>query len=393
MKLLKKWKMKTLFGKGVIAFAIILTATFVSTYHVKAEQGSIIDVSTQGVVTELKPHVVTTGSSSDLGKISQYMFSMTSDLTELIVPLKASVAGVLQYNFSEESESVDVEFYSDKACTKQMDYNRYNGYAQIPKAGTYYVKFVNSYGEFGAEDIVDLTGEFDCQIYPSETGTLKMGTWKSTGVWDETKANYYKVVVTKTGTLQVEINAQNTGTYLTLCNSSKKAITDEISSSTISDTKLFALKKGTYYLKVTTNSFWLRMKTTQDAVTDQSGSSKSKAAKLTLGKDKTGLIFLEDKTSKYDWFKFTLTKTTSVDLQISGSCSAGYIYYELSSSSIDGTLSGYLSGVGSYEDTPLNYYTSDGKVHTSLPKGTYYIKVYKESAKSCGTYFVKAKKR
>jgi transcriptional accessory protein Tex/SPT6 len=230
--------------------------------------------------------------------------------------------------------------------------------------------------------------------YPEGTTKFEMYRQYRENVQDIRPHNLLALLRGETeGILKVEMNAENTGTYITLCNSSKKAITNEISSSTISDTKIFAVKKGTYYLKVTTNSYWLRMKTSQESATDQSGSSKSKAANLTLGKDKSGLIFLEDKSSKYDWFKFTLTKATAVDLEISGSCSAGTIYYELTSSSIDGTLEGYLSGVGSYDETPLNYYTSDGKIHTSLPKGTYYIKVYKKSAKSCGTYFVKAKKR
>lgn len=388
----EKFKYKATLIKVSLAVVVFLVASFVFTNHVNAEQSAIVDVSTEQPVSEMKAHIVTTGDSKDLKKISQYVVGMTSDLTELIVPLKIEAAGVLQYNFEEESDSVEVELYSDQACTKQLDYNRYNGYAEIPKAGTYYLKFENSYGDYGAEEVVNLTGDFSCQLYASAAGKLKMGTWKATGIWDSTKAVYYQVDVTKTGILKVEMNAENTGTYITLCNSSKKAITDEMSSSTISDTKIFAVKKGTYYLKVTTNSFWLRMKTSQESATDQSGSSKSKAANLTLGKDKSGLIFLEDKTTKYDWFKFTLTKATAVDLEISGSCSAGTIYYELTSSSIGGTLDGYLSGVGSYDETPLNY-TSNGKFYTTLPKGTYYIKVYKNSAKTCGTYFVKAKKR
>ncbi|BCJ99125.1 hypothetical protein [Anaerocolumna chitinilytica] len=389
--MVKKLTKKLTGGKGVLLLVLITAMFLVSQGIVKAQTAQIVDKTTGQTVTEMKIHTLTAGDKADVAKGEKYELNLSSDAKELVVPLKAEDAGVFQVLFKDETENIDVEFYSDAACTTPLDYNEYNAYGIIPKAGTYYVKFVNSYGDYGAEDVVNLKADFSCQLYPG-AAELKAGKWQAAGVTDYTKPVYFKVSVKKAVLLSVDFQAENTNSYITLCNSSKKALTEDMTVSGIEGKKAIVVKAGTYYLKVTTNAWWVRLKTSVQSVSDSSGSSKSKATALSLGAAKGGVFYLDDKTSKNEWFKFTLTKPTKVDLVVSGNVSAGYINYELTSSAIGGKLTGYLSDVGGSDRKQLVYY-EDKKLKESLPAGTYYIRLYKNSAKSCGNYYVKAVKR
>ncbi|AIQ64248.1 hypothetical protein PSTEL_15300 [Paenibacillus stellifer] len=377
--------------KGALLL-LLVTAIFMGGHgSVNAETAQVVDQTTGQSVSEIKMHTLTTGDTIDMGKRGQYEINLSSDVEELVVPIKAEAAGVFQVFLKDDTQNIDVEFYSDAACTSALDYNSNNAFGVIPKAGTYYVKFVNSYGDYGAEDVISLKADFSCQLFPDVT-ELKADNWQAAGITDYTKPVYYKVSVPATVLLEVDFQAENTNSNITLCDSSKKAITDSMTIASTEGKKALVVKKGTYYLKVSTNAWWVRVKASAKGVSDSSGVSKNSAAALKLGTAKSGVFFLEDKTSASDWFKFTLTKPTKVDLVVSGNVSAGYIKYEVTSSVIDGTLSGYLSDVGNVDKTKLVYYKGK-KLYESLPAGTYYVRLYKSSAKTCGNYFVKVVQR
>ncbi len=342
-------------------------------------------------VSEFEAHALTTGEKEDEAKRINYELSLPSDIPQVVMPIKVDQAGVLQVFFAEESNNVDVSFYSDASCVTPIEYSQSDAFGYIPKAGTYFVKFTNSYGDYGAEDVVDIKASFSCQLYP-QANELPNSKWCSVGIKSELEPVYLKFVVNNTAEVALDFKAQNTYAKVTLLDANKKSITSEMSFNSLEGKKVFVLKKGTYYYKITTNAWWIKLKNSNKSVTDQSGVSKAKATALTIGKEKSGFFLLEDKTNQSDWFKFTLNKATPIDFIISGSASAGYIRYELTSTSIDGTLKGYLDGVGTYDKKELIYYKNN-KIYNSLPAGTYYVRVYKDSPTTCGNYYVNAMKR
>jgi hypothetical protein len=297
-------------------------------------------------------------------------------------------SGILQYFYTDAENNYGIDFYSDAECTESLTYSYSNNFVIIPKAGTYYVKVSNLYADTSVVNSLAIS----FQLYSNSNPTLKANQWKATGLMDYTKPVYYKFNVAKTGLVKVDFEAENTNSYVALCSSSKKALTDDTTVTGTTGVKVFALTKGTYYIRVTSNAYWARIKVTQKSISDASGSSKTKASTLKIGTAKNGYLLLKDKTSSSDWYKFTLTKPQKVNLIVSGNVSSGYINYELSSPSISGSLSGYLSDVGDVDTTKLIYQVGK-KVYYELPKGTYYIRVYKSSADTCGNYSVKVVNR
>lgn len=373
--------------KGILLLALVMTVFTATQGIVKAESAKIVNKANSQSVAEIKARTLTIGDSADQSKRINYEITMTSDKKELVVPLKVDSAGILQVLFTDDTNNIDIAFYSDAACTKTIEYNEHTGFGVIPKGGIYYVKFINSYGDYGAEDTVTLKAGFSCQLYPNAVA-LANGKWQTAGVTDYTKPVYFKLDVNKTSVVELDFQAENTNSFVTLCNSSKTPITDNMTVASTAGKKAFTIKKGSYYIKVTTNAWWVRLKASTHPVTDNSGNSKNNAATLKLGTNKSGMFLLEDKTSKNEWFKFTLSKSTKVDLVISGNVSAGYIRYELTSDKIKGSLKGYLGDVGNVDKKEL-VYVENKKLHESLPAGTYFIRLYKDSAKTCGNYFVK----
>lgn len=131
-----------------------------------------------------------------------------------------------------------------------------------------------------------------------------------------------------------------------------------------------------------------RIKSTFTAVSDASGASKKNAKTIKVGETKKGIVLSEDKTSKNDWFKFTLKKSTKIDIDLKGNCSSGKLRFELTSNGIRGTVTDYISSSDYSRNIPLQTWTSK-----TIPKGTYYIRLYKDSKTTSGNYSVKVKVR
>lgn len=369
---------------------LLMVLSCIPSINAHAEAGFAVDLDTGAAADTLTTYTVPTGSTKELDTYKSYGVWVPSDTKELVMPIDFDAKGVLYASVllaDGEPTTADIylNIYSDQACTQEIIYSSYDGTASIPKKGTYYLKF--SVLDSGETVTDGYTIALSTQFYNGEDRALKNKTWTAVGNSDYTKPVYYKITVPQTGSITVNNDSLYTA-YVTLLNSSKKAISNEAYPSSTNDySTVFAVTKGTYYIKVTTTSELYRLKYTFKAVTDKSGTTKAKATKLTAGKTYTGVVTAADKTGKVDWYKITLTKSQKVDITFTGSVSSGEIGIEFYGGDISGSITDSITSVN--EDSS---FTAQTWTSTKLPKGTYYIKVTKAENKTSGVYNLKFNK-
>ncbi len=245
--------------------------------------------------------------------------------------------------------------------------------------GTYYVKVTSAYPDY---DYLSF------KYTLSSDATLKNKTYKTFYPGDSDCVNYFKFKATKTGYVTVVMRDANnyaTSSYITLCSSKKKALTDKVWVYTQSSTytkAVFAVEKNTtYYLKVTDVDGKAAIKYTQTSISEKSGSTLKKAKSLSKSKTVKGTISAG--SSRADYYKIKLTKSQKLKLYVAGDA-AGSLDIQVY------TAKGAKYG---YAETAV-YGVNDEDVLTSykkLSKGTYYIKIYRNDSKSNGYYTLKWK--
>jgi hypothetical protein len=349
--------------------------------------GNIMDIDTGEASDVLTTYVVTTGSESDIAGVKNYEVTVPVDPEEIVLPITFEQKGILYFtsDFAETAASryFDLYCYSDAECTKEIKVSTYNGEIVIPEAGTYYLKFkVNNYSDVTPTDGYKIN--FSSKFISGEDKTLTNKVWVCSANADTQKPMYFEVDAIKAGSITINTESEYS-TRLTLLNSSKKAISDEVYN--YDGKACFAVEKGSYYIKVTSSSDLLRIKSLFTALTDYSGSSKAKAKKLTAGKTYTGFLSATDKTSKVEWYKITLTKSQEVNIKFTGSVSSGKIELELYGNGFSGSITKNIDTVD--EDSTFSPQTWSS---TKLPKGTYYIKITKKTTNTSGYYYLQLKK-
>lgn len=375
-----KKKISLIFGILLMAFLLIPNTKVFA-------EGTAQDYATGEEVQKLSTFLVTTGDEKDLKNYVTYSINVASDAdsnnVEVIFPMTLNQKGILNcaaafLDGNPTTSYGDFGIYSDAACTKPIDYNTYNYLAMIPQKGTYYFKFsVSDYSDEKPED--GYFFGFSSNFFSGADRTLKNNTWSLTGI-EAQKPTFYKITVAKAGSLTINLDSEYSST-ITLLNSSKKAISDATTYYTTDTKAVYAVGKGTYYVKVTSNSDHYRIKSTFKAITDTSGTSKAKAKKLPAGKISKGLVLASDKTGKVDWYKFTLTKSQTVNITFLGDVSSGEITLELYGNGFSGSVTDYINTVNS--DRSFSVYTMGS---TKLSKGTYYIKITKKTKNTSGAY-------
>jgi hypothetical protein len=216
----------------------------------------------------------------------------------------------------------------------------------------------------------------------------------------ENKDIMYRIKVKKTGVIGFYAFANDTSVLLagnvTLYNAKKKAVSATEYASNSSDTSsseikylraYYTVKKGTYYVKFskTTSSInYYFAGYNFKAVKDSAGASKAKAGALKVGaKAKKGTVLVSDSKKKTDWYKITLKKNMAFTIDLTSYVS-GKLKMEICDSKGRTALFGTRTLTGAQHN----------KISTSAKwsKGTYYIKISKSNAKSCGYYELKIKK-
>lgn len=194
------------------------------------------------------------------------------------------------------------------------------------------------------------------------------------------QTNYFKFTATKTG--YIRVNLTDIKGKIKLCNSDKTKSLSDTSPSTQSI--VYGVKKGTTYnIKVSAPDNeeigGYTFKVTNYGVTENSGSSKSKAKTIKRGTSKgtsnvkTGCIVAGYSTS--DWYKFTLSSSKALNIAMKGATNNGI--------KISVYKGSKLIKSGSFNRTEAGVVIkSVGK----WTKGTYYIKISRANTYSSGYY-------
>ncbi len=220
----------------------------------------------------------------------------------------------------------------------------------------------------------------------NESKTLSNKTWTKKRVINKSSSVFYKVNVSTYTALQLTSN----NTYINVClyNSTKKSALSSIvplkSANNFHTT--FALKKGTYYIKVTSDyqaSYQLYSKMVKVPV--KYGTTLKKAKSISLNETVVGLLDANKKKNVGEFYKVKLTSDTKLQLAFYVECTSGSFMLEVYDSSKKELSTSNFRCTNS----SLLYINSTSE----MPAGTYYFKVSKTKKATSGCYALIAKKR
>lgn len=349
------------------------------------------ETTIQAAVT-MAPHILTTGSESDIAKASTY--NVDTDGSQLYrleikqngclgLGMYAKHAGYITVEVHSKADGSDLPTYIACPCTEDRG-NQYIA-RQYMKKGTYYLRFPkNSY-------------QLSLLLYSSTTRTIRD---KSTvaAYCDATITDTYTYKAEKTGYItltQKRLVETAAPMSVSFYNSKGKKITDVISDHEIATKIVFPVKKGkTYKIKVKTLTVdgqqYYQMKLKFTAFTEKSGSKKSKAVSAKLKSNIKGIIYAEDSTSTADWYKINNPANQKLKITYSGNVTSGSINLTIYNSK--------GKKIGTYnlmpgEDGTISCNLKNTNGSSILPKGNYYLKVTKSRKQTAGIYQVTVKKR
>lgn len=283
----------------------------------------------------------------------------------------APAKGTLQILGGAEESSVSYGLFYDPDMTNPVDST---GYAsakavtdrtfKVPSAGTYYIGIYASsnVSAFGI-----------AAVYANGADrTITAGKRITVGQKDA-QTNYFKFKATQTGYLQVVSSDYG---KVTLCKSNKKALSNATSTYYA---PTYGVKKGTtYYIKLASDynyDGYYQFQVTNKKITEKSGKKKSKAVTIKKKKTKKGTIIAG--SSQADWYKFKLGGKKKVTLTMKGATNnkLKVVVYNKKGKKVSSAYN-------------YNYYSNKLtlKSYGKLPKGTYYIKVYRGTKTSSGWY-------
>lgn len=398
-------------AQGITDMEIELSeGTYYFYYKMNNDTGDLSDTS---LYVNCEVNILPT-ASVNISKLSTYDITTFEDITkdgydkiqfgetdmDLVLPFSADQAGGLIISMAENTRNydyLDALLYEDQECTKPIGKSftleagdePINILRYISKKGTYYIKFTLS-----SSDLVGITA-FKVKLYTisSETRTLVSG--KGTIAYQDSNSNKitYKVIVKNSGLLQLLVtpydNSKGGMASFQLLDGNKKKLTknNEVISNWNSEgaydpvLKYYNVTKGTYYIQIDTSCGVYKFEYFFDKDVSEAGTKKSNAKLLKLGgKIAQGYFTISDKTTKVDWYKFTIPSSQYVKVILAYQ-SDGEIEYDI----IDSKGKIIWDRNNEKERPQGSYYNW---VEHNYSKGTYYIKVYKGSNTSSFSYGV-----
>lgn len=333
--------------------------------------------------------VVPINTFADLEKYSnsvEDIVTMDQGQAEEVMRIEVAKTGAL-YVYAGALEGATtyptIGLYKDQEATQSVyAFDSRNGATGATKdfevsAGVYYLKLSRSDSS--------TTAKYELAVGNVNGGAKTLAQNKPVLGFSKTgtKNTYYKVSATGTGRLEIATRFESpTGTgYITLCNSSKAALSKKLYVSGGGGSTHYAVKKGTYYVRVSTSSGLYEINRKMATVATKAGATKAKARALSKGGNSVkakGLMTINDTTKKVDWYKVKLTKKQNVSFQIAGDCT-GNISMEII------PAKGRLYGTSKVS---LSEYRNSTGIKSSgaWSAGTYYIKVTKGTKAASGYY-------
>ena len=338
--------------------------------------------------TIFNPHLLTTGSAADLKKVSTYNFVSNGqqiyrlDLKEngcLELRMYSKNPGYINVEVYKKSNASDLPTYIGFPCTVDRG-NQYT-VRQYMKKGTYYLRFPKN------------TYELSMLQYPNKTREIKNGSIVAAycdanivaGFTYKSKQNGY---LTITQSRLVDIPSSMSVSFY---NSKGKKITDIVSDHEIATKIVFPVKKGvSYKIKIKTLNIdgqqYFQMKTAFTTLNEKSGSTKSKSVAVKLKQVKEGMIYTTDSVKSTDWYKITNPKNQKLKLTYGGDVTSGSINLVLYNKKGKKLGTYYLMPAKSES---MTYQLKNVNGSTTIPKGTYYIKLVKLRKETTGVYHFK----
>ena len=178
---------------------------------------------------------------------------------------------------------------------------------------------------------------------------------------------------------QVWVDSYNAYSYLQKKSGKKwTTVSDKKYSSSSNVRKYYALSKGSYRVVFPKTNIYneYAARYGKKAYTGKYGTKKSKAKSIKRKKSKTNVLTASDAKKKTHWYKFKVTKRRSTQFKITTYNSSG---------SVTATLYKGKKKMSSRTAYNPSYITFSGR----LSKGTYYVKVTKNTKNTSGKYIVK----
>lgn len=360
----------------------------------------ILSSSSEAPVESITPSIAKSLDSEEFSNAAIYAINVENDAEKTVtVPLiitqdgflsfsiitDNTSAGTFTYTISSDAEKQDVIVSDSSDLT---DLSEFTGLESFDK-GTYYLTI-----DVVADGSTDpyFTFGFNALLCTKAPKTLK-----NNQVVASAKAgtsDYHKFTLTKSARIGFQGTTLSNASTLkfTICDSKKKALTKQ---TTMGNTafQYFALAKGTYYLKVNTDSsiYWMAYSAT--AATDKGGVSSSKPTNLKVNTKTSGLVTASDKKNKTDYFKITTTAAGQLKGFYISYYGQGSIKIKIKSPGMKEKSATVKSGMYreyTVTETLDQYgqtYYRDGK----FPKGTYTIQIIKPDSTSSGSYEIGTK--
>ena len=340
-------------------------------------------------VKKVTPFYYKTEAQLKASKVKKYAITAPKgSVDDLLVPAYFNQKGIVLYNIVAKHGDVTMsgkyQLSSDiegkvKVATK-------NNRAYIPKAGTYYIRISSE--TFSRESDSRFLGIF-AFVSNSDT-TLKNKVKVVSSVVNAKKPIFYKVTVKKNTKLQFEL-ASDGKASVTLCNKKKSALTNA-NKVNKSGKMIYALNKGTYYLKVSSTKGFLTAKATMTPAVKEIGTKQSSALNVNINKKaSSGLVYAKDKKDTVYWFCLNNEKDQPIYMNVATDFTFGKVKMEVVSSEGKNFGSKVLdNGLNRTKRFTLYSKSEEGK---KLPKGTYYIKFTKVEKNANGVIQVGIKNR
>lgn len=317
------------------------------------------------------------------GGNNQYGYAEPVSLNKGILALTVAAA-------KDSTSSVWFGLYKDAGLTRVVDGytfvtkgNEYTRYFYVPTKGTYYIGVYSTISSSVAAGTGGAAVLVRAVFFDGSDRTLTSGKQVAVGV-NGKQTNYFKFKVKKAGYITVPLTEDQSARYckVTLCNSKKKALTNEMSLGGVyTNTLTYGVKKGTYYIRVkypySSKEAYTFKVTSNSSIKEKSGKTKAKAVTLKKGKKGTKKGTLEAGSGQADWYKFKRTNKNKATVTVEGK----------TNDKIKVTLyrGGKKIGTGTFSYMHKGYKFTMPKGYA---KGTYYIKIERGSKKSSGWYSV-----
>lgn len=325
-------------------------------------------------------------SNPDSIRTSAIIYPVNQPFSKVVKLTKGTVL-IAAASPSESAYGSWFGIYRDAALTSKIDErivsrgSTSSGVFNIPKTGNYYVGVRSSSVPTirpGSEVPLNGVALGVCSFDGSDR-VIKSGQKLIVGQKNAKQVNYFKYKATATGYIRTYANEEVSSRYgvkVTLCNSSKKALS---TAAFIRNNPTYGVRKGkTYWIRLTNSDsnsdgfYAFQIKSVK--IAEKSGKTLKKAVTVKRKKVVKGTI--EAGVNQADWYKFKLTGRKAVTISLTGGTDGEFKF----------TVYRGTKRVGS-KNAPKNF-KGTLKSRGKWPKGTYYIKVQRVG-KTSGYYSMK----